>query len=44
VIGAVYLDAGWDAAEPLVLRMLAERIAHAAAEPTTTTTRAGSKS
>ena len=33
VIGAVYLDAGWDAAEPLVLRMLAERIAHAAAEP-----------
>jgi len=44
VIGAVYLDAGWDAAEPLVLRMLAERIAMRPLSPTTTTTRAGSKS
>ena len=33
VIGAVYLDAEWAAAEPLVLRLLAGRIEHAAAEP-----------
>lgn len=33
VIGAVYLDAGWAAARPLVLRLLGERIERAAAEP-----------
>ena len=33
VIGAVYLDAGWAAAQPLVLRLLGERIDQAAAEP-----------
>lgn len=33
VIGAVYLDAGWRASEPLVLGLLGERIARAAAEP-----------
>jgi ribonuclease III len=33
VIGAVYLDAGWPATRPLVLRLLADRIARAAAEP-----------
>jgi ribonuclease III len=33
VIGAVYLDAGWAAAEPLILRLLDERIERAAAEP-----------
>ena len=33
VIGAVYLDADWEAAEPFVLRLLADRIVHAAAEP-----------
>jgi len=33
VIGAVYLDAQWPAAEPLVLRLLGDRIDHAAAEP-----------
>ena len=33
VIGAVYLDAEWPAAEPLVLRLLGDRIANAAAEP-----------
>ncbi len=33
VIGAVYLDAGWPAAQPLVLRLLGDRIDHAAAEP-----------
>ncbi len=33
VIGAVYLDAQWSAAEPLVLRLLADRIERAAAEP-----------
>ncbi|MGH9090521.1 MAG: ribonuclease III [Acidimicrobiales bacterium] len=33
VIGAVYLDAGWVAARPLVLRLLGERIDRAAAEP-----------
>jgi ribonuclease III len=33
VIGAVYLDAGWDAAGPLVLRLLGDRIERAAAEP-----------
>jgi len=33
VIGAVYLDAEWAATEPLVLRLLAHRIDHAAAEP-----------
>jgi len=33
LIGAVYLDAGWEAARALVLRLLAERIERAAAEP-----------
>lgn len=33
VIGSVYLDAGWDAAEALVVRLFGERIRHAAAEP-----------
>jgi ribonuclease-3 len=33
LIGAVYLDAGWAAARELVLRLLADRIAAAAAEP-----------
>jgi ribonuclease III len=33
VIGAVYLDAGWDAARPLVVRLLGDRIERAAAEP-----------
>ncbi|MGP8059420.1 MAG: ribonuclease III [Acidimicrobiales bacterium] len=33
VIGAVYLDAEWEATEPLVLRLLGERIERAAAEP-----------
>jgi ribonuclease-3 len=33
VIGAVYLDGGWEAAEELVLRTLGERIAEAAAGP-----------
>jgi ribonuclease-3 len=33
VIGAVYLDADWAAARPLVLRLLQERILRAAAEP-----------
>jgi ribonuclease-3 len=33
VIGAVYLDAGWAASRPLVLRLLGERIDRAAAEP-----------
>ena len=33
LIGAVYLDAGWVPARALVLRMLGERIARAAAEP-----------
>lgn len=33
VIGAVYLDSGWDAAEALVLRSLGERIERAAEEP-----------
>ncbi len=33
LIGAVYLDAGWDAARPLVLRLVGERLARAAAEP-----------
>lgn len=33
VIGAVYLDGGWEAAEPVVLSLLGERIAHAAEEP-----------
>ena len=33
VIGAVYLDAGWSAAQPLVLRLLGDRIERAAAEP-----------
>jgi ribonuclease III len=33
VIGAVYLDADWSAAEPFVLRLVEDRIVHAAAEP-----------
>jgi len=33
VIGAVYLDGGWDAASELVLRLLEERIAAAATGP-----------
>jgi ribonuclease III len=33
LIGAVYLDAGWAAARDLILRLLAGRIATAAAEP-----------
>jgi ribonuclease III len=33
VIGAVYLDAGWSVTEPLVLGLLADRIARAAEEP-----------
>jgi ribonuclease III len=33
VIGAVYLDGGWSAAEDLVLRVLGERISDAAAVP-----------
>jgi ribonuclease-3 len=33
VLGAVYLDAGWEAAEQLVLRELGEPIARAGAEP-----------
>jgi ribonuclease-3 len=33
VIGAVYLDAGWDGASELVLGLLGERIAEAAAGP-----------
>jgi ribonuclease III len=33
VIGAVYLDRGWDAASALVLRLLGSRIAEAAAGP-----------
>ena len=33
VIGAVYLDGGWDAAATLVLRLVAERIAEAASGP-----------
>lgn len=33
LIGAVYLDGGWSVAEELVLRLLADRVVHAAAEP-----------
>jgi ribonuclease-3 len=33
VIGAVYLDAGWSAAEPFVLRLLGPRIADAVQHP-----------
>lgn len=33
VIGAVYIDRGWDAAADLVMRLLGERIAEAAAGP-----------
>jgi ribonuclease-3 len=33
IIGAVYLDAGWAVAEPLVLGLLSDRIARAASEP-----------
>lgn len=33
VIGAVYMDAGWDAAADLVMRLLGERIGEAAAGP-----------
>jgi ribonuclease-3 len=33
LIGAVYMDAGWDAAEGLVMRLLGDRIAEAAIGP-----------
>ena len=33
LIGAVYLDAGWPVAQPLVLRLLGDRIDRAAEEP-----------
>jgi ribonuclease-3 len=33
ILGAVYLDAGWDAAEALILRQLCDAIAAAGAEP-----------
>jgi ribonuclease-3 len=33
VIGAVYLDGGWDVAEALVVRLFGDRIRRAAAEP-----------
>jgi ribonuclease-3 len=33
ILGAVYLDAGWDAAEALILRQLSEAIAQAGREP-----------
>jgi ribonuclease-3 len=33
ILGAVYLDAGWDAAELLVLRELRDAITHAGQEP-----------
>ena len=33
VIGAVYIDGGWDAAEELVMRLLGERIIEGAAGP-----------
>jgi len=33
ILGAVYLDAGWDAAEALILRELSEAIARAGEEP-----------
>jgi ribonuclease-3 len=33
VIGAVYIDGGWDAAEELVMRLLGERIIEGAARP-----------
>ena len=33
VIGAVYIDGGWDAAVELIMRLLAERIEEAAAGP-----------
>ena len=33
VIGAVYLDSGWDGADEFVMRLLGERIAEAAAGP-----------
>jgi ribonuclease-3 len=33
VLGAIYMDAGWDAAEALVLRELSEAIERAGAEP-----------
>jgi ribonuclease III len=33
VIGAVYIDGGWDAAEELVMRLLGERIVEGAAGP-----------
>jgi ribonuclease III len=33
VIGAVYLDAGWEAARSLILQLVGERLVHAAAEP-----------
>jgi ribonuclease III len=33
VIGAVYLDAGWEVSEPFVLELLGDRISRAAAEP-----------
>ena len=33
MIGAVFLDADWAAAKPLVLRLVGDRITQAAAEP-----------
>jgi ribonuclease III len=33
ILGAVYLDAGWDAAEALILRELSDAISRAGAEP-----------
>jgi len=33
IIGAVYLDAGWATTQPLVLRLLGDRVRRAAAEP-----------
>lgn len=35
VIGAIYLDAGWDAVEQLVVRLFGDRILLAAAQPET---------
>ena len=44
LLGAVYLDAGWEAARQLVLRELGEaHRARRARSPTTSTTRAGSR-
>ena len=41
ILGAVYLDAGWEASRELVLRELGEAIERAGRSPTTSTTRAG---